>query len=80
MLKKHVGTGEAARLLGISVEAVQRLCIAGKLKAKRKRFSGESFRWVISRHAIGVRIKHKAAGGIRHIVRFRVPRNKVIHG
>jgi excisionase family DNA binding protein len=56
---KLLGTGETARLLGISVDAVQRLCIAGKLKAKRIKF-GSSYRWRVSKRDIAARIKWKA--------------------
>jgi excisionase family DNA binding protein len=49
------GTGEAARLLGISVDACQRLCIAGKLRAKRI-----DNKWRISKRDIDQRLKWKA--------------------
>jgi len=48
------GTGHTAKLLGISVEAVQRLCIAGKLDARRVKN-----KWRISLAAIAKRKRYK---------------------
>lgn len=54
MKVRTYSTGETARMLGISVDAVQRLCVAGKLRAKRV-----DNRWRISRRDIERRIQFK---------------------
>ena len=49
--KKVFSTSEAARVLGISIDAVQRLVLAGKLKARKI-----EDRWKISEKSLSSRL------------------------
>lgn len=51
---KGLSTSETARELGISIDAVQRLVLAGKLTAKKV-----DKKWRVSRRAIADRLRRK---------------------
>ena len=55
---KRVKVSEAARILGISIDAVQKLCQAGKIPAKKD----ERGRWMLETKAVRERVQVKADG------------------
>jgi predicted site-specific integrase-resolvase len=57
---KTIGTSEAARMLGISIDAVHKLVLAGKLGGAVKEFDEKGQgRWRIPASAVKARLQKK---------------------